>query len=167
MVVQQGLLLERDTRIFISAPTLRGLHEAVAERLGITEPFHIWMLAVQPTGSTAGDELRLVESLDQLSDASTIHLELEDTAVAQRAIDAANQQLFEEIKTDMAEYMARGGSAKFETWLRESAWMRDTGGPRDEAGVPKRAQGSVVKDLWAEQAAWHAEKQRDAEKLRQ
>ena len=75
MVVQQGLLLERDTRIFISAPTLRGLHEAVAERLGITEPFHIWMLAVQPTGSTAGDELRLVESLDQLSDASTIHLE--------------------------------------------------------------------------------------------
>ncbi len=79
------------------------MSEAVAERLGITEPFHIWMLAVQPTGSPAGGELRLVESLDQPSDARTIHLELEDTAVAQRAIEAANPRLCGETKTDMAE----------------------------------------------------------------
>lgn len=41
----------------------------------------------------------------------------------------------------------------------------DTGGERDENGVPLRAAGSVVRDLWDQEAAWQEEKRKDQRAL--
>ena len=153
--------IERDKRVYIAASDVESLHVALAERLEVTERFQVWQLdPLQPEGG----ELRLVESLEQLGDAIKIHLELSDEAMSQRAIDEANKQVFDQIKADMADYMEGAGpTARFDTWLKDSTWMRDTGGARDENGVPLRAAGSVVKDLWEQEASWQAEKRKDRE----
>ena len=153
--------IERDKRVYIAASDVESLHVALSERLEVTEGFQVWQLdPLQPEGG----ELRRVESLEQLGDAIKIHLELSDEAMSQRAIDEANKQVFDQIKADMATYMEGAGpTARFDTWLKDSVWMRDTGGARDENGVPLRAAGSVVKDLWEQEASWQAEKRKDLE----
>jgi hypothetical protein len=162
VVIMPGILIDRDRRVYVSASTLDGLHAALAERLEITEKFQIWQL--DPLHGDASGELRLVDSLDRLGDAIRVHLELSDEALSQRTIDAANAQVFDQIKADMASYMEGAGpTAKFDTWLKDSVWMRDTGGARDENGVPLRAAGSVVRELWDQEAAWQEEKRKDRE----
>ena len=164
VLIMPGILIEREKRVYVSASTLDGFHIALADRLAIAERFQVWQL--DPLVGHETGELRFVESLDCLADKVRIHLELSDEALSQRAIDATNAQVFEQIRADMASYMEGAGpTARFDTWLKDSTWMKDTGGDRDENGVPLRAAGSVVRTLWDQEAAWQDEKRKDQEAL--
>jgi hypothetical protein len=158
-------------QLFVSAGSVRGLHAAVAERLGMDgENFHLFLCTDEQQSQDAGTGERvLISRLSQLGDKATLSLEMSDSAVAERSVAEANRSLHAQIRTSMGQWMqqhgdaAAAGKAMMAAWARESEWMRDTGGARDGEGVPLRAaRSAVIQELWAEEAAWQGELARDA-----
>ena len=165
--VLPGDLVAYETKIFVRVASVPALHAAVAQRLGVDEDFRLWQL-----GST--QEMRLIDSLDQLGDALTIHLELSDLAQASRSLAAANGLIFAQMRESMAAYMEEmrqaGQEVTLSNWLVDErhGWMNDTGGVRSAEGVPVRALGSeVVKRLWVEEETWHSELANDERRWNQ
>lgn len=87
--------------------------------------------------------------------------------VAQAALEAkeaTNALAREQITDDMGVFIrSYSGEATLGEWAKVSEWSRDTGGSRDDDGVPTRAASGMWSELWDAALARVAEPEPEAE----